>query len=96
VDFLGVFFGFFGWAFYCQPLPGGGGEGRGGWEAGAGCAPAGGHRAPPLPTARSRGGTAGCASIAVILRYETPTKHLVSFFIDMSVCIPSEGSLRYL
>ncbi len=67
------------------PGPGGGGGGGGGWEAGAGCASACGHRSPPLLTARSRGGTAGCASIAVILRYETPAKHLVSF-ISRGAC----------
>jgi hypothetical protein len=74
------------WVGFLLPtLPGGGGGGCGGWwETGGGCAPAGGHRSPPLLTARSRGGTEGYASLAVILRYETPTKHFVSF---ISICL---------
>ncbi len=85
--------------FLLPTLPGGGGGGGGGWwEAGEGCAPAGGHRAPPLPPARSRGGTEGCDSIVNrrrgLPRYETPTIQFVSFFIGITDCIPSEGSLR--
>ncbi len=75
---------FFFWWVLIANLPEGGGEGGGRWEAGAGCAPAGGHRSPPLLPARSRGGTAGCASVAVIPKYETSTKHLVSF---ISMCL---------